>query len=88
MEMTLVGLETGDMSVPIYRRIACQTPGSHVGRHISTLGLNDGEGSQRSTSVGVVHLGSTFEETGVKVEDVTCGGRTGQIRVDWARRKR
>lgn len=39
--------------------------------HITTLGLNDGESSQRSTTVLVAHLGSTLEETRVEVEDIT-----------------
>ena len=38
-----------------------------VGRHITTLGLNDGEGSERTSTEGVVHLGGTLEET--RVED-------------------
>ena len=41
--------------------------GDHVGgdvcRHISSLGLNDGQGGERSTSVHVAHLGSTLERT-------------------------
>jgi len=45
--------------------------GGNVGRHITTLGLNDGEGSHGATAVGLVHLGSTLEETRVEVENVT-----------------
>ena len=41
----------------------------NVGRHITTLGLNDGEGSQRTATVLIVHLGSTLQETRVEVED-------------------
>ncbi len=45
--------------------------GGNESGHITTLGLNDGEGSERSTTVGVVHLGGTLEETRVEVENVT-----------------
>lgn len=46
--------------------------GRNVGRHVTTLGLNDGKGSQGTTAVGlVVHLGGTLQETGVQVENVT-----------------
>lgn len=46
--------------------------GGNVGRHVTTLGLNDGQGSQGTTAVGlVVHLGGTLQETGVQVENVT-----------------
>ena len=59
--------------------------GGNVSRHITTLGLNDGESSERSSTEGVVHLGSTLQETGVKVEDITgvsltTGGTTEQQR--------
>jgi len=43
--------------------------GWDIGRHITTLGLNDGKGSEGTTSVFVVHLGGTLEETRVEVED-------------------
>lgn len=45
--------------------------GGNVGRHITTLGLNDGKGSHGTTTELVVHLGSTLEETRVEVENVT-----------------
>ena len=45
--------------------------GGNVGGHITTLGLNDREGSQRSATELLVHLGSTLEKTGVEVEDIT-----------------
>jgi hypothetical protein len=45
--------------------------GGNVGRHITTLGLNDGQSSERTTTELVVHLGRTLEETRVEVEDVT-----------------
>ena len=43
--------------------------GGNVGRHITTLGLDDGKGGKRSTTKLVVHLGGTFEKARVKVED-------------------
>ena len=45
--------------------------GGNVGRDITTLGLNDGESSEGASTELVVHLGSTLEETRVKVEHVT-----------------
>jgi hypothetical protein len=45
--------------------------GGNVGGHITTLGLNDGESSEGSSTEIVIHLGSTLEETRVEVEDVT-----------------
>lgn len=50
--------------------------GRNVSRHITTLGLNDGEGSQGTATVGLVELGSTLEETRVKVENITGVGLT------------
>lgn len=61
--------------------------GNDVGRdvcgHISGLGLDDGESGEGSATLGVAHLGSTLQQTGVKVEDVsgvglTTGGTTEQ----------
>jgi hypothetical protein len=43
----------------------------NVGRHITTLSLNDGESGERSSTKLVAHLGSTLKETRVEVEDVT-----------------
>ena len=43
--------------------------GGNVGGHITTLGLNDGKGSKRSTTELVVHLGGTLKKTRVEVED-------------------
>lgn len=59
--------------------------GGNVGGHITTLGLNDGQGSQGTTTVLVVHLGGTLEQTRVEVENVTgvsltSGGTTEQQR--------
>lgn len=59
--------------------------GGNVGGHITTLGLNDGQGSQGATTVLVVHLGGTLEQTRVEVENVTgvsltSGGTTEQQR--------
>ena len=48
--------------------------GGNVSRHVTGLGLNDGQGGEGSTTVGVAHLGRTLEETGMKVEDVTGVG--------------
>lgn len=45
--------------------------GGNVSGHITTLGLNDGERSEGSTTELVAHLGGTLEETRVEVEDVT-----------------
>ena len=42
-----------------------------VGGHITTLGLNDGKSSERSSTELLVHLRCTLEETGVKVENIT-----------------
>lgn len=50
--------------------------GGNVSGHITTLGLNDGEGSQGTSTVGLVHLGGTLEETRVQVEDITGVGLT------------
>ena len=43
----------------------------NVSRDITTLSLNDRKSSQGSSTEVVVHLGSTLEETRVKVEHVT-----------------
>jgi len=52
----------------------------NVSRDITTLGLNDGESSEGSTTELVAHLGGTLEETRVEVENVTgvslTSGRT------------
>jgi hypothetical protein len=45
--------------------------GRNVSRDITTLGLDNGKGSEGSTSVLVGELGGTLEETGVEVEDVS-----------------
>lgn len=55
----------------------------NVRRDITTLGLDDREGGQRSTTKLVAHLCSTLEETGMEVEDITgvsltTGGTTEQ----------
>ena len=56
--------------------------GGDVGRHITGLGLDDGEGSEGAASEVVVHLGSSLQQTGVKVEHITrvslTTGRTTQ----------
>jgi hypothetical protein len=43
--------------------------GGDISRHITTLGLDNGESSEGTTTVLVAHLGSTLEETRVEVED-------------------
>lgn len=43
--------------------------GWNVGGHITTLGLNDWKGSERTLAEVLVHLGGTLEETGVQVEN-------------------
>lgn len=59
--------------------------GGNVGRHVTTLGLNDGQGSHGTATVLVVELGGTLQQTGVQVENVTgvsltSGGTTEQQR--------
>lgn len=44
--------------------------GGNVGRHVTTLSLNDGEGSEGTSSVVGVHLGGTLEKTRVEVENL------------------
>ena len=44
--------------------------GGNVGRHITSLGLNNGKGSQGAVSVVLVHLSRTLEQTRVEVEDI------------------
>ena len=48
----------------------------NVRGHITTLGLDDGESGERTTTELLVHLRSTLEETRVQVEDVTGVGLT------------
>ena len=48
----------------------------NVSRDITTLGLDDREGSEGSSTELVVHLGGTLEETRVEVEDITGVGLT------------
>lgn len=43
--------------------------GGNVSGNVTTLGLNDGKGSEGSTTELVAHLGGTLEETRVEVED-------------------
>merc|ERR1719384_119770 len=45
--------------------------GGDVGGHVTSLGLDDGQGSEGATSHGVGHLGSTLKQPGVEVENVT-----------------
>ena len=50
--------------------------GRDVGGHVTSLGLDDGESSERAAAHGVAHLGSSLQETGVKVEHITGVGLT------------
>ena len=50
--------------------------GGDVGRHVTSLGLDDGESSKGAAAHGVAHLGSSLQQTGVEVEDVTGVGLT------------
>jgi hypothetical protein len=50
--------------------------GGNVRRHITTLGLDNGQSSKGTATVLIVQLGSTLEQTGVKVENVTGVGLT------------
>jgi hypothetical protein len=65
MEMTLVGLQRLEVS---HRsaRFSNKADG-HVSRHVTTLGLNDGQGGERASAVGLVELGGPLEETRVEV---------------------
>lgn len=45
--------------------------GGNVSRHVTTLGLNDGQSSEGTTTELVVHLGGTLKKTRVQVENVT-----------------
>ena len=45
--------------------------GGDIGGKITSLSLNDGESSQRSSTVGLVHLGRSFQEAGMQVKDIT-----------------
>lgn len=59
--------------------------GGNIGRDITTLGLDNGQSSHGTATKLVVHLGSTLQETGVQIEDITgvsltSGGTTEQQR--------
>jgi len=45
--------------------------GGDVGRHITSLSLDNREGGKGAGTVVLVHLGCTLEETRVKIEDIT-----------------
>ena len=45
--------------------------GWDISRDISSLGLNDGEGSQGTGTERLVHLGSSLEQSRVQVEDIS-----------------
>lgn len=48
----------------------------NVGRHITGLGLDNGEGGQGAVAVVLVHLGRTLEQTGVEIENIAGVGLT------------
>ena len=43
----------------------------NISRYITTLGFNDGQSSEGTTTKLVVHLGSSLQKSRVKVEDIT-----------------
>jgi hypothetical protein len=43
----------------------------NVGRHITSLSLDNREGGKGAGTVVLVHLGCTFKQTRVKIEDIT-----------------
>jgi hypothetical protein len=43
---------------------------------VKYLGLDDGEGSERATSVSIRHFRSTLQQTGVEVEHISRVGLT------------
>jgi hypothetical protein len=45
--------------------------GGNVSGHITSLGLNNGEGGKGTSTVVIVHLGGTLEETGMEVENIS-----------------
>lgn len=45
--------------------------GGNVSGHITSLGLNDGKGSEGTSTEGIVHLGGTLKETGMEIENIT-----------------
>ena len=45
--------------------------GGDIGRYVTTLGFDDRECGEGATTVLVVHLGCTLEETRMKVEHIT-----------------
>jgi len=45
--------------------------GGDVSGHITSLGLDDGEGREGAATVGVAHLGCALEQAGVQVEHIT-----------------
>lgn len=50
--------------------------GGDVGGYVSSLCLDDGQGSKRTTAESDIHLGRSLEETRVKVEHITGVGLT------------
>jgi hypothetical protein len=56
IEITFVGL-----SYPSDHDQEGKTEGVHISRHVSSLGLNNGQGSERSSPKVIVHLGCTLQ---------------------------
>merc|ERR1740123_2491301 len=50
--------------------------GGDVGRHVTGLGLNDGQSGEGAATHGVTHLGSSLQQTGVEVEHISGVGLT------------
>lgn len=50
--------------------------GGDVGRHVTSLGLDDGQSGEGAAPEVVVHLCGSLQQTGVKVEDITWVGLT------------
>mmetsp|Transcript_3483 Transcript_3483/g.7918 ORF Transcript_3483/g.7918 Transcript_3483/m.7918 type:complete len:415 (-) Transcript_3483:37-1281(-) len=50
--------------------------GGDVGGHITSLGLDHGQGGERAGAQGVTHLGGALEQAGVQVEHITGVGLT------------
>merc|ERR1719500_2410709 len=50
--------------------------GGDVGRHVTGLGLNDGQSGKGAATHGVTHLGSSLQQTGVEVEHISGVGLT------------
>lgn len=45
--------------------------GGNISGDITSLGFDDGQGSQRTSTVGSVHLSGSFQETRMQIENIT-----------------